>query len=474
MDLVGRQHAQSRLELKLRSSQSELVAILGRRRIGKTFLIRKSLERQMIFDYTGLYKGNIEEHLDRFASQLKKSFKSIGDIRSPQSWFEAFDMLASCIDRKRSKQKKVIFLDEFPWLATNKSRFLTAFTDFWNSYASKRSDLMVVICGSSASWMIQHVLQNKGGLHNRVSERISLDPFTLSETKEFLRKKGIAITDMDIIQLYMMVGGIPYYLDQMDKGESVTQFIDRTCFRKNAILRTEYDELLASLFDHSEKHVSIIETLQRYPGGLTRDALLQKTKLNSGGGTTSILNELAASGFIDIRIPYGKKRKDQMYKLKDHYTLFYLKFIRTYKVGAKHVWTKIVSSPSFRSWSGLAYEQICYEHIDKIKEALSIQGIYTEHSAWHTGPTEDLPGAQVDLLIDRADNVINLCEIKYSINPFVITKDYAKKLRTKVAVFDQATPKKKVIFPTMITSFGLIENKHSDLIQQTVEAKDLF
>lgn len=474
MDLIGRHEAQDRLDRKLKSPKSELIAILGRRRVGKTFLIREALSKHLAFDYTGLYRGDLEEHLERFVRQLSSSFKTVGDIEKPKSWFHAFDLLASFLQRSRSKKKKVIFLDEFPWLATNKSRFLTAFTDFWNSFAAKRTDLVVVICGSSASWMIQHVLQNKGGLHNRVTERIFLEPFTLSETKEFLQKKGIRISDTDIIQLYMMVGGIPFYLDQMEKGESVMQFIDRTCFRKGAVLRTEYDELLSSLFDKSDKHTSIIEVLQKHPTGLTRDVLLKRAKLKSGGGATSILHELAASGFIGIQTPYGKRKKDQTYKLKDHYTLFYLKYIRNYKAGARNVWTKVVSSPSFKSWSGLAFEQICYEHIDKIYEALGIDGIHAEHSTWHTSATEDYPGVQVDLLIDRADNVINLCEIKYASNPFVIKKDYAKKLQTKVAVFEQHIPKRKVIFPTMITSYGLVENTHSGFIQQTIEAKDLF
>ena len=474
MDLVGRYDAQDRLQYRLKSSKSELVAILGRRRVGKTFLIRKVLSKHIVFDYTGLYRGHLDEHLQRFATQLSASFNTIGDVKVPRSWFEAFDLLSSFITRSRSKRKKVIFLDEFPWLATNKSRFLTAFTDFWNNFATHRDDLMVVICGSSASWMIQHVLKNKGGLHNRVTERIILDPFTLSETKEFLRKKHIIISEVDIIQLYMAMGGIPYYLDLMEKGESVVQFIDRTCFRKSGILRTEYDELLSSLFDHSDKHIAIVEALHDHPRGLTRPRLLKKTKLKSGGGTTSILNELSSSGFIDIQIPYGRKRKDQLYKLKDHYTHFYLKYIRNYKAGARNVWTKIVTSPSFRSWSGLAFEQICYDHIDKIKEALGIEGIYTEHSAWHTTATDELPGAQIDLLIDRADNIINLCEIKYSVSPWVITKDYADKLRTKMAVFSQSIPKSKVIFPTMITSLGLVDNLYSSMIQQSIEAKDLF
>lgn len=475
MSIVGREEAKERIKRKLGTPKSDLVAVIGRRRIGKTYLINQVLEKEIIFHFSGLFKGSMPEHLERFGKALNEAQGNNNPITPLLSWFEAFDRLRMYINSKRSKKKKVIFLDEFPWMATNRSRFLTAFTDFWNSYAAKRTDLMVIICGSSASWMINKVLKNKGGLHNRVTERIILEPFTLGETKQLLVKNGVIIPDIEIITLYMAIGGVPYYIDQMQKGESSTQFIDRTCFRKNGVLRLEYDELFASLFDNSDKHHRIIEHLAAHPKGLTRIRLLQLAQLNSGGGATTILHELQTSGFIEEYIPYGKKKKDSLFKLKDHYVHFYLKYVKGSKEGQKNVWTKISNSPSFQSWSGLAFEQICHEHIDKIKEALKIDGILSTHGAWHTKGNDTITGAQIDLLIDRSDNIINLCEIKYSNSLYTITKDYAKVIRHKMAAFNYITKNKKGLFPTMITSYGLSDNMHAqDLIQQSVTADQLF
>ena len=475
MKVLGREKAKVILDNKLKSNKPELLAVLGRRRIGKTYLIKKYLEKEIIFKFTGLYKGTLSEHLERFTREISSTLKQAAPLKTAKSWFEAFDMLRIVIDSTKKRKKKVIFLDEFPWMATNRSRFLTAFTDFWNSYAADQDNLMVVICGSSASWMIKKVLRNKGGLHNRVTERIFLEPFTLTETKAFLRYKKVVLSDYEIIKLYMALGGVPYYLDQVQKGESTVQAIDRICFAKGALLRMEYDELMASLFDNSSSHQAIIETLHKHPKGLLRNQLLEKTKLNSGGGTSSIIEELETSGFISSNTPYGKKTKDTLYKLKDHYLIFYHKFIRGSRPSNKSIWESIFSSASYASWTGLAFENICINHIDKIKEALKIDGIASTYGTWHNIGDETMPGAQIDLLIDRADGIISLCEIKFYNGPYTITSLYAKNIRQKMAVFNQATKNKKAIFPTIISTFGLLENLHSrDLIQQEVSMDSLF
>lgn len=475
MDLIGRVKSTAKLHQTLKSGKSELVAVLGRRRVGKTFLIKQVLKDHIVFQYTGLHNGTMAENLERFSTALSTSMDLSIRLGKPKNWFEAFDFLRTFINTLPTKKKKVIFLDEFPWIATNKSKFLTAFTDFWNSFATDRNDLMVVICGSSASWMIQKVLKNKGGLHNRVTERIFLEPFNLQETKLFLKYKHIILSEVDIIKLYMAIGGIPFYLEQFQKGESIVQGIDRICFEKGALLRIEYDELLSSLFDQSEKHKTIIELLSEYPRGLQRDEIIQKTKLSSGGGTSSIFEELEVSGFIISHTPFGKKTKEKIYRLKDYYILFYLKYIKNTKPSHHKLWEKLATTPSYISWSGLAFENVCIDHIDEIKKALKIDGIYSEYGAWHSKGNEEMAGAQIDLLIDRADGIINICEIKFSNSPFAITADYFKNLQLKLTSFQFFTKTRKVLFPTMVTTFGLVENVHSTgYIQQTVEAKDLF
>ncbi len=473
MDLIGRKIEQQQLLKKLHTDKSELVAILGRRRVGKTFLIRKTFQNKLFFQFTGLHKGTLPDQLERFHKAMK-NFGARPKIE-PNSWFEAFDNLKQFIHKSKSLKKKVIFLDEFPWMATNKSKFLTAFTDFWNSYASQRTDLLFIICGSSASWMINKVLKNKGGLHNRVTDRIFLEPFTLAETERFLRRKNIISSRNEITKLYMALGGIPYYLDLIDKGESIPQAIDRLCFRKNAPMQLEYNELLGSLFDNSDSHHVLIELLSKHPQGLSREVLIKKSKLKSGGGFTTIIEELEYSGFISSIIPIDKTKNEKIYKLQDLYTLFYLQQIANNPVKKGNTWLSLFNTPSVNTWSGYAFENVCHQHINQIKKALKIDGIQSEYGTWKSKPKDGIKGTQIDLLISRADGIINVCEIKFMRESFLITSDYANKLRLKLSVFKQLSRTKKSVVLAMITANGLIKNKYAlDLVQNEIVLDDLF
>lgn len=475
MKVVGRKHIVKQLKKKLTSKKAELIAVTGRRRVGKTYVIKHTYQKELLFHFTGLFKGKLQEHLQLFSQKIQEVSSQEIAMKTPESWFGAFDQLKYIIDQKPKGTRKVIFLDEFPWMVTNRSRFLTAFTYWWNDYAVNKKGLIVVICGSSASWMINKVLKNKGGLHNRVTDKIILEPFSLGDTKSLLEYKGIKMSNYDIVRLYMAVGGIPYYIEQLNKGESYIQFIDRVCFAKNGILRTEYDELFASLFNNSENHQKIIEALNIKSKGLTRDEIISRTSLESGGGMSKILEELEVSGFIKSYLPYDKKKKDKLYKLQDNYVLFYLKYIKNSKVGQEKVWEKIASKQSFTSWSGLAFENICQSHLHKINEALGIEGIYSEASSWQHRGTDEMPGAQIDLIIDRADNIISMCEMKFVSEPYVLTKDYSNKMLQKMASFKFFTKTKKVIFPVFVSTYGLIQNKYSNqLIQNEVLMDDLF
>jgi len=476
MELVGRDEELKTVAYLLKSNKSELAAIIGRRRVGKTFFVRESLKGKMDFTFTGLYQGTLPEHMNHWANSISKFHSSKLPIATPKNWFDAFQLLQSLLEsKKKTKRKKVIFLDEIPWMSTNKSRFLTAFTAFWNDWASAREDVLVVICGSAASWMINKVLKNKGGLHNRVTQLIHLYPFDLHETEQFLKMKRIVLDQYSITQLYMVMGGIPHYLDQIRQGESASQAIDRLCFTKNGLLQSEYQELFSSLFNESQKHRNIVKVLSSTPRGITRETLITKTKLNSGGGFSRILEELIESGFVTGYIPFGKKKKQQLLKLTDPYSLFYNKYINKKTSGNKNSWQQISKSPTWASWSGLAFENLCMLHIYQIKQALGIGGIQISVSSWHHIKTDEIHGAQIDLLIDRADGIINLCEMKYSNYPFTITGKYANNIRNKIAAFQYWTKTRKSIFPTLITTHSLEENIHSNsLIQNTISVSQLF
>jgi len=390
----------------------------------------------------------------------------------PGSWQDAFRELVQYLEPLVNKGKRrVIFFDELPWLAGRNSRFLPAFEYFWNSWASRQKRLIVVVCGSAASWMIAKVLRQKGGLHNRVTLRLPLHPFTLGETEELLKFQGIKWERSQIAELYMAIGGIPFYLSLVEKGKSASQAIDDLIFAEDAPLHDEFDELYAALFEHHERHLTVVRALAKKQQGLTRGEILKLARMPSGGNLTTILDELETSGFISRIIPFGKTGRDALYRLMDEYTLFHLRWAQR---GGP--WTQIRGTPAWRSWSGYAFENLCFRHVRQIQAALGIAGVQVEVSAWRVQPkSQHEAGAQIDLIIDRRDDVIHLCEMKFTDAPFAITKKYAGELRSKEEVFRERTSTRKSLFLTFVTKSGLSENQYSlELVDAQVHLGALF
>jgi len=470
MEVIGREKEKKILENALTSSQSELLVVYGRRRIGKTFLIRETYKNQLAFEFVGMYKASTREQLKLFQQSLSNFSKT--KLKAPTNWLEAFQQLKNYCDTLTGNKKKVLFIDEFPWLDNNKSSFLKAFDNFWNSYATKRNDLVVVICGSAAAYMINKIIRNKGGLHNRLTEKIRIEPFNLRETELLLKKNRVKLTRYDILQLYMVMGGIPHYLQKILPGESAVQAIDRLCFEKDGFLRNEFKDVFASLFGQVENHETIIRCLARVRKGLSRNKLLELTKLPSGGNLTRTLNELEESGFIEQYAAY-QGNKNALYRLKDEYCNFYIKYIEKSKPSKQGVWNKLQNQSSFSSWAGFTFETICIKHIEQIKESLKIAGIYSTIGSWIEKNNEN--GAQIDLLIDRDDNVINLCEMKFYNGLFTISKKYAEELQNKMNLFSESTKKKKSLYISFITTYGIKENEYSkQFVQNSLKLDDLF
>lgn len=453
--IIGRKVEISILSNALASDKPKLIAVYGRRRVGKTFLIRNMFNNDIIFEISGIYNVTLKKQLNNFYLTLNKKYS----FKKPSGWIEAFHHLGQYIDTFKSKKKKVIFVDEFPWLDTPKSGFLPAFDNFWNSYASKRNDLVVIICGSAASYMIKNIIRSKGGLHNRLTDKIQLLPFNLHETELLLKHNKIDFTRYDILQIYMAMGGVPHYLEKLIPGESVTQSIDRLCFSKDGFLRNEFSEVFASLFNHHENHSTLIRSLAKVRKGLTRNEIMQKSKISSGGTLTKTLQELEESGFIEKYTSYLGK-KDSVYRLSDEYSLFYIKFIEDSKPSSSGVWSKLYNQPPFKIWAGFSFETICIKHIDQIKEGLKIAGINAIHGSWLEKNTQN--SAQIDLLIDRADNVINICEMKFYNAPFTLDQKYGLEITNKKNAFTNSTGTKKNVYITFITTYGLVNNKYKN------------
>ncbi|HEY1202751.1 MAG TPA: ATP-binding protein [Niastella sp.] len=473
--LIGRIEEQKILFGKINSGEAELIAVYGRRRVGKTFLIRSYCKGKIMFEVTGIHEASFKDQLQNFSLALQTAMKSKMPIATPENWVKAFHMLDRFLNTLPHKKPAVLYFDEFPWIHTQKSGFLQAFEHWWNTSASKKAHLKVIICGSAASWMIDQVINNKGGLHNRVTQTIRLLPFTLAETQQYLNSRGIRLNHYMILQLYMTIGGIPHYLKGIQKGESAVQAIDRLCFTKDGPLKGEFKNLYQSLFTNPHHHETIIRTLAKKGQGLTRNEIIKECRLSSGGTTTKILKELEESGFITPYIPFDKTEKDSIYKLSDEYSLFYLKFIEHGKATGAGTWLRQSANASYIIWSGFAFESLCQKHILQIKRSLRIEGVLTVSSSWRHIPKNGEKGAQIDLLLDRQDKVINLCEMKFAYGEFTINKAYAEELKNKITVFKSETKSRSVIFPTMITTYGVRRNDHyRDIVQGEVVMADLF
>ena len=467
--IIGRKKELEALNRLYNSSQSEFIAVYGRRRVGKTFLIRQFFKNKFTFQLSGLANAKTKEQLINFNLTIKRESKK--NLPIAKTWLEAFDQLISLIEQSND-ERKVIFLDELPWLDTPRSQFIQALEHFWNGWASARNDIILITCGSATSWMIDKIINNHGGLHNRTTYRMRLEPFTLNETQEFFLKRGMEYTQYQIAECYMAMGGIPYYLNLMQKEFSVTQNIDLLFFDENALLKDEFHNLYAALFKNSEDYIKVVESLCKKNKGLTRNEIISITKLTTNGGLSTILKNLENCGFIRTYTSFGKKERDKLYQLTDFYTLFYFKFIKNNKYNDDNFWVNTIGTPLHNSWAGYSFEMLCLNHIKQIKAALGISGVQTAVSSWHDSTNEG--GAQIDLIIDRKDQTINLCEMKFSTDEYEITKSYDNQLRQKRSVFISKTKTRKATHLTMVTTYGLKQNMYSNSIQSEVVLEDLF
>ena len=467
--VVGRKNEVRLLKNCLLTNESELIAVYGRRRVGKTFLVREVYKTKMVFELTGLYKGKMRDQLRNFHDQLKLSSKHYKNSVPPKNWFDAFELLRNYLDRLKGKSKKVIFIDEFPWVSSSRSKFLMLFEHFWNTYCTHRKDLVVVVCGSAASFMVQKIIRNKGGLHGRLSHKIQLQPFNLYETEQYLKSKRIIFEKYDILQLYMSIGGVPFYLNKIEKGLSVVQNIDKLCFEKGGALVSEFEESLLSLFTNSEKHRLIIEKLATNKKGISRVDLVKKCRVADNGNFSKALFELIESGFVSKYSAFEKKKKSALYRLSDEYCLFHLKFIKSNIGQGEGTFEKLFQKQTYKSWAGFAFEGVCLKHTFQIKKALGVDRIYSINSSWSN------ESAQIDLVIDRDDNRINICEVKFCNGPFTIDKRYAQNLRNKIFEFTKENKVRKNVALTMVTTFGVKQNSHSlSIVEDDLRMESLF
>ena len=476
--IVGRKYEQELIAERCESGKAELIAVYGRRRVGKTFLIRKMFNDQFAFSFTGMYEVSRAAQLEQFRLALQQY--SGQAIHRLKDWFEAFHALRDYLTTLSQQERVVVFLDELPWMDTPRSNFISAFGYFWNSWASMMPNLKLFVCGSATTWMLSRLIGDKGGLYGRVTRQIYLKPFTLGETEQFLNEvKNMSLTRLQVLDVYMILGGIPYYLDMLEQGVPLDSCVDRLLFAQDAPLRGEFEFLFRSLFNDSKHYRKVVEVLADKLKGLTRKELVDALKIKGGGQLTEILENLIRCDFIRKYAAIGKSEREALYQLTDLYSLFYTRFVARSSGQDEQFWSNMRNDGSRNAWSGYAFEQVCLHHIRQIKKALGISGVLANVYSWYSRPFVDVTGAewkggQIDMLIDRADGAINICEMKYANDEYTITADYEQRLRDRISSFRAATKTKKALLHTFITTYGVKRNMHSGLVNSEVKLDDLF
>lgn len=469
--LIGREDELRTLRDAASSGRPEFIAVYGRRRVGKTFLVRKALGDRFVFSHAGLSRTGMKGQLAAFAESMSASFGKPFSV--PTSWLGAFSALRKELERKRGR--KILFLDELPWMDTPCSRFLPALEYFWNGWASGRSDIVLVACGSATSWIVRKIIDDYGGLHDRLTHRIQLFPFSLHECREYCRAAGLPLEDGQIADLFLTFGGVPFYWSLLRKGESPAKSVDRLLFSPRGELKGEFGRLYASLFRNPARHLDVIRALGTRRAGLTQEELLSATGSRNNGAFSRTLEDLESCGFVRrYRFP-GKVERDSTWQLIDPFTLFHLRFLADTANRAEGNWLAGSESQARTTWRGLAFEQLCLLHVPQIKKALGISGVSASVYACRIPADNDgNPGAQIDLVLDRADGIVNLCEMKYTIEPFSISSKYRTELAEKIAAYRRTFETKKAIHVTVVSANGLKENANADIVQSMVNLADLF
>lgn len=478
-NIIGRKKEIKRLQQYIDSSRSEFIAIYGRRRVGKTYLVKELFGDRLAFRMTGMENINTSGQLTNFSMSLQNFTTT--DTHSA-TWGDAFRLLEKYLEGI-GDGVKIIFFDELPWLDTVGSHFIAEFEHFWNDWASYRNDIKLICCGSATTWMLDEIINSRGGLHNRVTHEIALTPFTLAETEMYFRSREFGYSRSEIMECYMAVGGVAYYLSLFEQEESVAQNIDSLCFTKGGELRKEFDRLYKALFKKAGTYIDIVRALAGKNRGMTRLELIAATKSVNNGNFAKKLKELEECDFIRSYQPFGREKKSTVYQLIDPFSLFYFKFINGHNDALDGYWIKMQSTDVYQSWCGYAFEILCLNHLPQIVHALGIDGSINTICSWSYRPPKSLSdeededlkhGTQIDLLVDRSDNTVNVCEMKYSLSEYVIDKNYFSYLEQRMRIFKKITKTRKSIIPVFITSQGLANNMYSRRIPREVKGDDLF
>ncbi len=461
--VVGRKEEQLILSKVLWNQEAQLVAVYGRRRIGKTFLIKSFFaDKIKSINLIGSKRLKNKDLLSHFRDSIVTAGLVNTELPTPNNWNDAFKLLRLVLET--NSDQILIFIDEVPWFERPKSNFIGEFEHFWNSYATNRENLKIILCGSATSWMLKKLIYNKEGLHNRFTARINLKPFSIQEANEFLLSKSIKLTSKNLLELYLSIGGIAEYLKWIDKANSSAVIINDLCFKTSGNLFEEYESLVPALFSDPEKYNRLILALTKKTQGSTFKELEQLSGVAKGTTLARMLTELELNSFVTAYTPYSWGNV-KLYRLTDPYLIFYHKWIQSIKKQGvpvpENYWMQTFNSQSFRIWTGYSYETFCFTHISDILKQIGISGMRVKPSIWRSKLSKQ--GAQIDLVLERADHIINLCEIKFHTQPIVLDDKLENELMRKVSIFQEETKSKTEIVPLLISASEVI-NKGSSIM----------
>ena len=471
---VSREEELKKLNLLTKRKKSSFLAIYGRRRVGKTETVRYFCDRNKLtkVEFSGRVDQNKKQQIKAFVSKLKRVYGVVND-EPVVDWNDAFYLLMDYLEILNRKEKVVVFIDELPWIDTAKSGFLGELAEFWNSFCTQRDNIILIVCGSSASYMMKKVIHNRGALHGRLTDIMPMEQFDLNASKKMLELQGCRYSDKSIVDTYMVLGGVAKYLESLECSLTPTQAIDSLCFKKNALLKYEYEALFSSLFNNSKTHYSIMNALSSKWIGHTQKEL----SVLAGVSMVYIkkpLEELRASGFISATTKFNQKKRDILYRATDCFSYFHNKWMD----GKKNAWNTIVNSQSYKSWTGFAFENICHMHSEHIKKILGISGVETESHYWnYISNSKEKKGVQIDMMIEHTNGSrnIDIIECKYYNQPFTITKAYKEELLQKIETFNEQTKYRYNIRLIFITSLGMVRNEYyNEVVSLDISLGDII
>ena len=414
---VGRKKELSLLEESYLSSKSEIFTVYGRRRIGKSTLIEIfARQKPNFFSFEGIEGQNSSFQIKHFTEMLKKQLQDplLSSIQF-QSWDAVFTYVSERLMTKtRPNEKIIFFLDEIQWMAAGRSSFISLLKYYWDNYW-KKSNVLMILCGSIASFMVNKVVHSKA-LYGRIDHEILLKGLHPFEAKAFFADKHKSTEE--ILKYYLILGTIPKYLEYINPSRSFQWNMNKLFFSSHGSMINEIKKIFYSQFKESTIYFDIVKLLKSGPLALSE--ICTRLKIKSGGGLKRYLTNLENAEIIRSHVPFNRKANSRLkkYVLSDEYLNFYFKYLepnlRIIEESESEKLFETLTKNSFDVWLGFAFEKFCIKHNSWLADLMGFKDDVLIASPYFERKDQRF---QIDLVYLRADKVITICEIKHHTKP---------------------------------------------------------